>query len=366
MVPRMSPAANARVPEPNDARLSFGLITAASAMVVGVLWDVSWDGSVGADSFWSPPHVATNLGAAVAGAVGLLVLLGRVRHPSRASAQTAVGAGMALWGAVAMVGFLILESWWGQAYGLFGERWIPPEIVFTAAATAVLSGTAVSIAAFGGGALAVGWVFGLMLAFAVAATTPLGLANLHRTATFWIVACALYPAILTWASRLCKAWGATSAASLYGLLVCALIWILPRFEARPVIGPVYEPVEAFLPPSFPLLLVVPALAIDAVLARVKGEWIAAFLCAAAFLLLFLPVQWWFASFLLSPASDNWFFAGGGRHWPFYVQIGPERSMFWGLDLDPVLSATLVIGLVAAAISARAGLWLGKIVEGRRP
>lgn len=354
--------------EPNHASrgdLSFGLIAASTAMVVGVLWDVSWDGSVGADSFWSPPHMATNFGAAVAGAVGLLLLPRRGRRRSRASVGTAVGAGMALWGALAMLGFLILESWWGQAYGVFGERWNPPEIVFTAAATAVLSGTAVSVAASGAGALAVGWVLGLMLAFAVAATTPLGLANLHRTATFWLVACCLYPAILTWAARLRKGTGATIAASCYGLLVCALIWILPRFGARPVIGPVYEPVEAFLPPSFPLLLVVPALAIDAIVGRVKSEWMAAFVCGAAFLLVFLPVQWWFASFLLSPASDNWFFAGGGRHWPFYVQIGPERSMFWGLEHDPVSFVTLVLGLLAAVISARTGLWLGQIIEGCR-
>ena len=39
-------------------------------------------------------------------------------------------------------------------------------------------------------------------------------------------------------------------------------WILPLFPAQPKLGPVYHPLTQFTPPEFPLLLIVPALALD--------------------------------------------------------------------------------------------------------
>ena len=54
-------------------------------------------------------------------------------------------------------------------------------------------------------------------------------------------------------------------------------------------------------------------------------------CIAAGCVLFLLlalVQWTFAAFLLTPAADNWFSAGGGKIWPFFINIeAPARTMF---------------------------------------
>ncbi len=344
----------------------LGMVLSATAMVVGVVWDISWDASIGADSFWSPPHMAINFGAAAAGlfALGGLLASGGHRH----SAVVRVGTGAVVWGAVAMLGWVILDDWWGQAYGLFGERWSPPELLFTVSAAVILFGTA---AAVSGDAQEKGfpgafWVAGIAMVFGVAAMTPYGLPNLHRTATFYLVVSAVFPAILLVAARATEGgWGATRAACVYSATICGLVWILPRFAARPTIGPIYQPIEAFLPPSFPLLLIAPALAMDWVLRRLDGEVSRVAAAGAVFVLSYLPVQWLFASFLLSPMSDNAFFAGGGRHWPFYAEIGPERSLFWGTEQDPIGLMTIAGCFVAASVSSRIGLSLGAWMVGSR-
>ncbi len=348
-------------------------------MVVGVLWDISWDASVGADSFWSPPHIAVNLGAAAAGLVALAAIVAATRRREAAALEigairTPLGAGVALWGSLAMLAWVVLDDWWIRAYGLAAERWSPPEILFTVATVVILLGAAAALASASAADRRIGkldsiafcWIVGLVMAFAVAAMTPYALPNLQRTATFYLTSACLFPCVLAWASRSrAGGWGATVSALLYTALVCGLIWVLPRFEVRPLIGPIYEPVEVFLPPRFPLLLFLPALAIDSMVRHLDDDWSRAVGGGATFVLVFLPVQWFFSSFLLSPASDNWFFAGGGRYWPFYMQIGPERALFWGSQQDPVAGATVLFCVIAAVISARLGLWLGAWSAGLR-
>ena len=61
--------------------------------------------------------------------------------------------------------------------------------------------------------------------------------------------------------------------------------------------------------------------------------------------------------MLSPASDNWLFAGH-RHWPYTSTIGPWLNDFWRLDRDPVTARGLAFGLVLACGACRTGLWFG--------
>ena len=87
----------------------------------------------------------------------------------------------------------------------------------------------------------------------------------------------------------------------------------------------------------------------------------------AFLALFMLAQWPFANFLLSPAADNWFFAGGGRHWPFFLKIdSAARTAFWRVPSDELTLANGIIAAAIAIISARLGIvtssWLGKVVR----
>jgi hypothetical protein len=357
-------------------------------MVVGLLWDISWDASIGRDAFWSPPHIAVNFGAIAAWGAGawLLVQATLTRHPASVGVgklRVPLGAGFVLWGGCALLAAGALDLWWSSAYGLFPDPWSPPQILVAAGIAAILTGTLLVGASRRNGRLPASagkpgktpelpaatfpeelsllWPAGLLLTFAAAATVQYNLPNLQRTALFYTVSCPLYTLILAWiggASRL--RWPASASALLYTGLVCLLVWILPLFPARPLIGPVYQPVTHMLPPQFPLLLVVPALGMDLLSRRVRGnDWMRAALFGLLFTAVFMTVQWHFAAFLLSPASGNRFWAGGGAHWPFYLQVGPERTQFWGQAQSPVTAgAVFLCGLLAVA-GARIGLWLGR-------
>jgi hypothetical protein len=84
----------------------------------------------------------------------------------------------------------------------------------------------------------------------------------------------------------------------------------------------------------------------------------------AFVAAFLSTQWFFAKFLLSPAADNWFFVGGGRHWPFFLKIDRARVMFWGLKQDPLTAERCLLAMGLASGSAwmglRAARWLNSL------
>ncbi len=162
--------------------------------------------------------------------------------------------------------------------------------------------------------------------------------------------------------------------------MCVLIWVLPLFAARPLTAPIHNPTDHMMPPAFPLLLVAPAMVLDWLHRRARftihhsqlafvalprrREFGLACAAGACFFAVFLPVQWFFAKFLLSPLADNWFFAGGGRHWPFFLKIDQARVMFWGLKQDPLTWRTASVALLLAIISSWAGLraaaWLSRL------
>jgi hypothetical protein len=179
-------------------------------------------------------------------------------------------------------------------------------------------------------------------------------------AFFYKASCAVYPVLLVAAARAsCLRWAATLTAAFYMLITLAMVWILPLFPAQPRLGPIDNPVDHMVPPLFPLLLIVPAAAMDAILQRrgKRGGWRLAVVLAAVFLALFFATQWLFAELLLTPASRNWFFAGD-RQWSYGDGPGDYRYEFWYLDRDPVTPAGLGIALLLATVATRVGLWWG--------
>jgi hypothetical protein len=155
-----------------------------------------------------------------------------------------------------------------------------------------------------------------------------------------------------------RRWSASVIAGVYMLFLCALIWLLPLFPAEPKLGPILYPVTHFVPPEFPLLLIVPALALDLLRPRLAGwrRWARAATFGIVFTATFVPAQWAFASFLASPLSRNRFFGtiyfdyrtpaeGFYRRWAF---VPPSADT----------PAKLVEGLVGVALLAVLTAWLG--------
>ena len=348
------------------------LLLGALGIPLTLIWDFSWESTIGIDSFFGPPHAANYAAVALACAAaarlaqvatrdGGGVALGPLRAP--------LGAWIALWGGLALVAALLFDRWWQASYGLAAGIWHPPQIAKALAYFAVVVGAWVW--ALGRqhdlrGELAAALACGALLALIGVVTLPQSFANRQHSGAFYMLACSVYPLVLAAqaaAGRL--RFPATAAALAYLLFVALGVWLLPLIPGSPQAGPVYNPRDHLLPPPFPLLLVVPALAADGLLRLLPGRarrgerWAQALEAGLAFAALFTLAQWLFAAFLLTPAADGWLFAGGGRHWPFFLKIDPAaRVMFWETREDPLNFTGALAAVIRAMLASGAGLCLG--------
>jgi hypothetical protein len=159
---------------------------------------------------------------------------------------------------------------------------------------------------------------------------------------------------------------ATFVTGFYSLFLIGLILLLPLFPAEPKLGPVYQHITHFIPPQFPLLLVVPALILDLFWSRTKmwAPWKVATLSALIFVGSLLAVEWPFASFLQSPASRNRFF--GTTYFAYGVPPGSYsfRGLFYLTDTRAQFLIGIVIAVAVCTLTIRFGIsrgeWMGKI------
>lgn len=368
-----------------------------ACLPVGLLWDISHHSSIGRDSFWTPAHILIQLGGIVP-ALLLASLAFKTTFqgtPEQRNASVSfwgfrapLGAWVTIWGAMAMVTSAPFDDWWHNRYGLDVKIVSPPHAVLGFGMLAVGMGVLLFIFSAENraasmhrntgliSALAVGVLIVLWADFATEFTWP----NLQHTAHFYQIVSTPFPLCLVLAARASKMRAsATLAAATYMAVYIAMILVLPLFPAQPKLAPIYHPVDHMVPPAFPLLLVVPALAIDAIewlwggapnrspqpttqpavtsRRRWWRDWLLALLFGAAFLGLIFAVQHPFARFLLSDAADNRFFARDG-HWPYFAEPGNWMNTFWDLQKDPVTPRGLAWALLRAFISARIGLALG--------
>ncbi|HWN40641.1 MAG TPA: hypothetical protein VNW71_00380 [Thermoanaerobaculia bacterium] len=357
------------------------MLAGSTSIVVGILWDISWHMTIGRDTFWTPAHMAIYLGGVLAGICGgwLALKTTFVGTPGERGVavrfwgfRAPLGAWVAIWGALAMLTSAPFDDWWHNAYGLDVEILSPPHMVLAAGMIAIQLGTMLLVlapqnrAAEGRGrgvrrwGMAFVYAAGVVLAMLTILLTEYSYPNAQHTAFFYKASCGVYPVMLVAAARASRLrWAATWTAAFYMLITLAMVWILPLFPARPMLGPIDNPVDHMVPPLFPFLLIVPAAAVDWLLQRPKrrNDWLLAVGLAAAFLALFFAIQWLFAEFLLSPASRNWFFAGD-MQWSYGDEPGDYRYVFWQLDEDPVTPAGLGAALLLAILSTRVGLWWG--------
>jgi hypothetical protein len=163
-------------------------------------------------------------------------------------------------------------------------------------------------------------------------------------------------------------WPATAAALTYTGVLLTLHFIFPLFPAEPKLAPVLFDVERMVPPQFPLLLIVPAAAIDLVLRRFRNErrsWLVAAALSLAFLLTFIAVQWPAADFLQSDLARNAIFKQNVR--PYMIPANSYGVL--GNFYDPASGVALVTGLGIAlglgVMSARMGMGIGRWMAGVR-
>jgi hypothetical protein len=144
-----------------------------------------------------------------------------------------------------------------------------------------------------------------------------------------------------------------------------MLWIFPFFPATPKLGPVYQKITHMVPMEFPLLIIVPALALDLLWPKISAwkKWPQAVVGGLVFLAAFLAVQWPFADFLVSAASANWFF--GTKYFAYFSS--PDGYDVRHLFIPQLHSAAvfwriMAEAAVAAILSTRLGMAWGEWVR----
>ena len=332
------------------------LLCGALCVVWSLLWDFAWESTVGVDLVWAAPHVLTYCGVALAAAASIQMIfsgkdgvaLGKLRGP--------VGAWVSLWGAVAFVTAFFFDRWWQSSYGLAAGIWHPPQIAKAVAFFAIAVGAWWCVPRWGGG---------VVVALILTVCTAQNIANRQHDPFFYHLACGAYPMVLlAVAISGGGRWIATRAALAGMTVILAAVWLMPLIPGVPETGPVYQPRTHLLPPPFPPLVVLPALCFDwLVRSRKPTGWLALAEYGLVFFIAFAVAQWQFAQFLLTPGADNWFFAGGGTQWPFFLRISDDmRTAFWPSEFMGKRNAAIAIGIACASsgLGIALGNWLARL------
>lgn len=354
------------------------VLAASTCIVVGLIWDISWHRTIGRDTFWSPPHVIEQAGALVAALTCGWLVLQTTFGKNAALEATSVrvwgfrgplGAWVCIWGAVMMAASAPFDDWWHNAYGLDVKILSPPHAVLAIGMIAIQLGAMLMALARQNRStdtdsrrLSLLYAFSAGILITMRATVQMenaAFANQMHNSLFYVLTALGMPLFLCATARPSKLrWPATTTAAIYMAIVLVMMWILPLFPATPKLAPIYNPVTHMVPPPFPLLLVIPALAIDIALHRMASDWKRSTAIGIAFVLLLLASHWWWAEFLLSPGARNAFFAGG--QFDYNIRPGAWQYQFWNTNENALAFARgIASAIVIAILTSRLGLWIGK-------
>lgn len=378
--PRLAPS---RVPW----TIWAGVLAVTSASI-GAAWDVAWHRSNGRDSFLSAPHIAIYACGVIAAVVcGFLIFsttFGKSKKRKEESVsvlgfRAPLGAFIAAWGGIAMITSAPFDNWWHAAYGLDVKIISPPHTLLILGIRAVAIGVLFLILAamnraqaeqnkslnttlraiflYLGGLMITGQMF-----FLLEQTWDVAL---HNSTAYLTMAIALPVVFAVIARASGSRWACTTSAAVYTAFAIAEILIFPLVPASPKLGPVYFPVTHLVPAKFPILIIFPAFALDLLWYRLRSwkPWKTALVSGILFIAVLTAVEWPFASFLLSRASENRFF--GTIYFDYNSRpAGFDRlRQFFNPEHGVVLLSRLLTASVAAIVSTWTGLRFGNWMRG---
>ena len=351
-------------------------LASVSCIVAGTYWDISWHMTIGRDSFWTPAHLLIQAGGILAGGAGAVLVFTTTFRKSAPLRPVSIGvwgfrgpfgAFLGAWGAATMVVSAPFDNWWHNAYGLDVKILSPPHAVLTigilgVAVAGVLLVLATMNRATGAARARLAWVMlviggEILVLSMIAILEQTFRSNLHRAEAYRAVAIVAPLMMVTFARVSDQRWAATIIATFYTAFMATMVWFFPLFHAEPKLGPVYQQITHFIPLEFPLLLIVPAIAIDLVRHHFAAwpRWKLAPLLGAAFLVTYLAAEWPFATFMQSEAARNAIF--GGDYFAYFMQPDwaiPRHEFFTEHALVPGLVQALVVAMVTSWIGLRLG------------
>jgi hypothetical protein len=376
----------------------YAVVFSSLCVITGLIWDICWHISIGRDGLFSPPHLVIYLGAVVSGIFsGYEVLRNTFAGSSAEKSRrvkiwgyfySSLGALFCIWGALAMLTSAPFDDWWHNTYGLDVTILSPPHTVLALGIIGVQFGAIVSVLAiknqtdylfqgtletkklrqrvlFGLFILSAGFL--LTMWFTLLSEEIDRMAS--HTASYYQVSAVAFPFLLLAFGRgFSGRWTISWVTAVYTLIMLLTLWIIPLFPAEPKLGPILHHIDHYNGFKFPLLLIIPALALDYTRNHFAywNDWKLAALLGFVFLLVFFVVQWLFGAFLLeSPYARNWFFGshywyfGSDPDWEYRYKFAP-----WDMQTNAQLAQGLGIALLLSIISTRIGLvwgrWMQKI------
>ena len=347
-----------------------------SSAVIGVEWDISWHRSIGRDSFLTPAHIAIYLCGILAGIFCSYLILAttfgytRLRESSVSlwGFRGPLGAFVASWGGVMMLTSAPFDDWWHGAYGLDVKVLSPPHVLLALGIISVAAGSLILLAGQKNRTpsklidLLFLYVGALMMTALLVVAMEYFYVAFQHSGLFYRVLSMIVPATLAALSLGSgRRWAATTVAGIYFALQVNLIWILPLFPATPKLGPVFNQVTHFIPPQFPLLLLIPAALLDTLWWHTKqwNPWRRALVSGLVFVASAVAVQWPFAIFLQSPLARNAVFGMGYIDYLTPPTTYYARHLFAPVERTaPGFWAEMLFALTLAVLTVRLGLSLG--------
>ena len=370
----------------NDVQISYvpwyvwSAVVAVTSTTFGLYWDISWHMTIGRDSFWTPAHMAIQLGAVLTGAGCAYLILHTTFTADARSRDSSVriwgfrgplGAFISAWGGFVMLTSAPFDNWWHDSFGLDVKILSPPHVVLVVGIFTMGLGGLILVSGrmnladphaktsfnrllLWAGSLLLSLL--MMLGYEYLDTTQM------HTAMFYRVVGMIGPLVLTAIARASgHRWAATIVAACYTVLWVAAVWIFPLFPAEAKLGPVFTPETHMIPLNFPVLLLAAAVMVDLVLNRFvdRPKWLQALLAGVGFLIAILVVQWPFAYFLVSPLARNRIF--GMNYFPYMIRPS-EYHLAWEFVVYEKTRLAFWTGMgiafIASILSARLGMAWG--------
>ena len=354
---------------------------AVTSVTTGAHWDVSWHRSIGRDTFWTPAHMAIYLSGVLAGiAFGYLILRTTFARGNDGEAAAVrvlgfrgpLGAFIAAWGGILMLVSGPFDNWWHSAYGLDVKIVSPPHTLLMLGIFALELGSLLVITSeanragsdhgpFGSMQALLLYIAGLMLVFTMFFRLEYTFDVYDHSARPYIsvaLGVPLYFSAVWKASR--HKWACTWMAAIYMGFTIAIGLVLQMFPAAPKLGPVYQQLTHFVPPPFPLLLIVPAVLMDLLWGRFgeRNKLLVSAVSGPVFVVSLVAAQWPFASLLMTPAARPSFLVAGDIDYGTRPWSAVALRHFVNAQHGAVLRSGLGMAMVYAAISVWLGLMLG--------
>ena len=366
----------------------YASVFSSLCIITGLIWDISWHTSIGRDGLLAPPHDVIYLGAIISGLFSAFQVLKTTIVGSAFEKGSNVkfwgifygplGALFCIWGAIAMLTSAPFDDWWHNTYGLDVVILSPPHTLLAIGMMMIQFGAMVAVlsslhAAKGETSAVHKALFiiasGLLLVTLYTLFSEYLQKARSHSAICYQVGAILFPLFFIAVSRASKLrWAATATAGVYMFIMLIMLWVLPIFHATPRLGPVLNHFDHYQPFHFPLLLIIPALALDFVLIKTAQlkPFVQVILASLLFLLLFFIVQWNFGGFLqTSPYARNWFFGsyawyfGANPDWPYRYAFYPD-NINTGLQLFKGLLIAGVLAILSGLTGNKWGSWMKRV------